>query len=237
MGTVHIEDRDGVRRITLDRPPVNALSADEYAALADALTLPAVGEALGPAVRLVLLRAKGSTFSAGQDLAELRALTPAASADHLERATGAVAAAARCPVPMVCALNGPAVGAGALLVAVSDHVVAAEDAWLAFPEARVGLELGASLLGFLPRALTWTALVTGERLPVARLHALGAIADLVTRDSDKTVDEVVDGRVRELLTLPDRTLTWLRASMDPDARARAYEREVRDVVARLRSTS
>lgn len=235
MGTVHVEDRDGVRRITLDRPPVNALGAAEYAALADALAVPAVG-AVAPGVRVVLLRAKGSAFSAGQDLAELGALTPAASADHLERATGAIAAAARCPVPVVCALNGPAIGAGALLVAVSDHVVAAGDAWLSFPEARMGLELGASLLGFLPRAVAWSALATGDRLPVSRLHALGAIADLVATDSDEIVDGVAEGRVRELLTLPDRTLAWLRASADPDMRARAYEREVRDVVARLRST-
>lgn len=235
--TVHVEDRDAVRRITLDRPPVNALAADEYAALCHALTIPAAGEAVVPRVRVVLLRARGDTFSAGQDLDELRDLTPAATADHLERATPAVAAAARCPVPMVSALHAPAVGAGALLVAVSDHVVAAEAAWLAFPEARLGLELGASLLGFLPPAVAWTSLATGERLPAPRLHALGSIADLVPSGSAQTVEEVAERRIRELLTLSDRTLAWLRSLAAPDARARAYEAEVRAVVDRLKRTS
>lgn len=234
--TVHVEDRDGVRRITLDRPPVNALAADEYDALTDALTLRPVDEG-GARVRLVLLRARGSTFSAGQDLAELRELTPEATADHLERATRAVAAAARCPVPVVSVLTGPAAGAGALLVAVSDHVVATEHAWLSFPEARVGLEMGASLLAFLPPAVAWTALATGGRVPVRRLHALGAIADIVAEDSDETADEVAGRRVRELLALPDRTLAWLRTSTDPEARARAYEAEVRAVVDRLRRST
>lgn len=230
--TVVVEDRDGVRRITLDRPPVNALSASEYDALLDAFTVGSA-DADGSPVRVVLLRAVGTTFSAGQDLAELRQFSAAGVADHLERSTRALAAAARCPVPVVAALQGPAAGAGALLVAVSDRVVAAETARLSFPEARVGLELGAALLGFLPPALAHAALASGDPLPATRLHELGAIADLVTSDPS----ELAEQRVRELLELPDHVLAWLRAAANPEARARAYEAEVRATVDRLRSTS
>lgn len=232
-GTVHVEDRDGARRITIDRPPVNALSSDEYDALAGALTFPPGDAESAPGVRVVLLRARGSTFSAGQDLRELRALdSPQRRADHLEQATRAVAATSRCPVPVVTALQGPAAGAAALLVAVSDRVVAAEGTWLSFPEGRLGLELGASLLGFLPPAIAHAALASGERLPAERLHSWGAIADLVAADA---VEERAEQRLDELLALPASTLTWLRASAAPEPRTRAYEEEVRVVVDRWRS--
>ena len=56
---------------------------------------------VGGASRVVLLRAEGSTWSAGQDLAELQTLDgPAGMAAYLHRATKGVAAAARCPVPV-----------------------------------------------------------------------------------------------------------------------------------------
>ena len=231
--TVLTEDLHGVRRITLARPPVNALSAEEYAVLKEAFTVGSAGGAAVRPVRVVLLSGQGATFCAGQDLTELRGLSGPDTAAYLRQAASAIAAAARCPVPVVAALHGPATGAGALLVAVSDHVVAAEEAWLAFPEARLGLELGASLLGFLPPAVAWTALATGSRLDARRLHSLGAVADLVPTGSSASVAQIAERRVGELMELSEHTRRWLRDAGDPEDRAQAYEAEVRALVDRL----
>jgi enoyl-CoA hydratase len=226
-GTVRLEERDGVRWVTLDRPPVNALSLTEYAGLAEAF---AVG---GSGPRLVVVRAEGRVWSAGQDTGELAGLDGAGRAGYLEAACRGVAAAARCPVPVVTALHGPAVGAGALIVAVSDVVVAADDAWLAFPEAVLGMELGLALLGSLPRAVAFHAMSTGERVPASRLAAVGFLEATLPAGE---VDAETRRRVEELLALPDSTLRWLRSAADPEGRASAYEREVSAVVEALRSS-
>jgi enoyl-CoA hydratase/carnithine racemase len=220
--TVHVEDRDGVRRVTLARPPVNALSMAEYGALVRAFTFDGTA---ADAPRIVHLRAEGPVWCAGQDLQELEALADGeARAGYLERAALGVAAAAGCPVPVVTALDGQAVGAGALLVACSDLVLATPDAGLAFPEVRLGLHLGRALLtGLLPDQVIAYALATGARLDVPRLHAWGLVAEVVPAPELAARTEVV---LTDLLELPDESLRWIRAGRRPAERATAYLREV-----------
>ncbi|WP_296601414.1 enoyl-CoA hydratase/isomerase family protein [Nocardioides sp.] len=200
--TVAVEDTGGVRRVTLHRPPVNALTLVEYDALATAFEVPS-------ATRVVLLRARGRVWSAGQDLGELREqVDDHARSAYLRRATRGVAAAARCPVPVLTALDGPAVGAGALLVACSDIVLGTPAASLAFPELRVGLRLGRSLLAdLLPAAVVAHAFATGAPIAAERLHRLGVLAELVAPDE---LDERVEALLAELVAIPDAGLRWLR---------------------------
>lgn len=216
--SVEVDDVDGVRRVTLRRPPVNALTLTEYDALAGAFDVP-------DAVRVMLLRAAGRTWSAGQDLDELQALSDSSErAVYLRRATQAVAAAARCPVPVLTALDGPAVGAGALLVACSDIVLGTPDASLAFPELRVGLRLGRSLLvDLLPATEIAYAFATGSPIGAERLSGLGVIAELVEPDA---LGERVDAVLDDLLALPPASLAWLRRLPRRDELARAYLDEI-----------
>lgn len=230
IGSVRIEDRLGVRWVTLHRPPVNALTLTEYGALADAFT-PGGGP---QAPRVVVLRAVGRVWSAGQDTAELTALDDIEKAGYLEVAGQGVAAAVRCPVPVVTALHGPAIGAGALLVAASDVVLATEQASLAFPEVRLGMHLGMSLLDFLPRPMAFSAMSTGQRISAQRLVDVGMVETLVPAEALETE---TSRRVGELLSLPDSSLRWLRAAADPEAHARAYEKEVSAVARSLREGS
>lgn len=224
-GTVHVEERDGARWVTLDRPPVNALSLVEYDALTAALSFQA-GSPGAP--RVVVLRATGRVWSAGQDVKEYPGTDPDRAA-YLQRAGRAIAAAARCPVPLVVAQQGLAVGAGGLLVAVADLVVAAEQAAVCYPEVRLGVLLGMSLLeGFLPAPLARHALMTGERISAQRLHEVGAIARPVPAER---VAAVTAERVEELLVRPDTALRWLRGCGRPAERAAAYEAEVAAAVA------
>ncbi len=218
--TVIVEDLEGVRRVTLCRPPVNALTLVEYDALAAAFTLPSTR--IG-SPRAVLLRATGATWCAGQDLGEFSAQAgPGERAAYLLQATQGVAAAARCPVPIVTVLDGPAIGAGALLVACSDVVLSTERGSLAFPELRLGLRLGRSLLsGLLPEPVITHAFVTGLAVGAERLHQMGAVAEIVPiADLDARAEEVV----ADLLSLSDGSLRWL--CRRDGTRAEAYLDEV-----------
>lgn len=216
--TVAIEDAGGVRRVTLRRPPVNALTLVEYDALAAAFDLAST-------TRVVLLRAEGRTWSAGQDLRELEALAdPEARTTYLCRATRGVAAAARCSVPVLTALDGPAVGAGAMLVACSDIVLGTPAASLAFPEMRVGLRLGRSLLAdLLPAPVVAHALVTGAPIAADRLHQLGVLAELMPPGE---LEGRLEELLAELLAVPDASLRWLRRLPRREQLARDYLDEV-----------
>lgn len=211
--------------MTLCRPPVNALRRAEYDALAQAFTVD------GPdAPRVVLLRAEGRVWCAGQDLDELGSQRDPAA--YLRDVTRGVATTVRCPVPVVVQLDGPAIGAGALLVACADIVISTPQASVALPELRVGMRLGRSLVtGFLPARLATYALATGALLDADRLHGVGAVAEVVPAGE---AEARVSAIVAELLSLSDDDRAWLRSGTRPEERARSYETEVAAVVASVR---
>jgi enoyl-CoA hydratase len=214
---VEVRRDAAVRTVTIRRPPANALSMTEYTALREAF-----GATDG--ARVCVLRGSGGSFCAGQDLDEFAAVTGEGRGRYLAEAGEAVIAAAASPVPLVAVVNGPAVGAGALLVAVADVVVLSRAAWLSFPEARLGLHLGRSLLSrFVPPRLARRLLATGERIGADRLLALGA-ADAVV-DAER-LDDVADREVARLLALPEPTAAWLYGSPERGERAAAYRAEL-----------
>jgi enoyl-CoA hydratase/carnithine racemase len=144
---------DGVASLTLNRPEkVNALTFDGYRALRD--TFRALAE--DAAVRAVVLTGAGEGFCSGGDRGEIVAALAEMSADQLlafTRLTGDVVLAMReLEKPIVAAVNGAAVGAGAVLALAADFRVASEKASFGFVFARLGLsgaDMGAAWL--LPR--------------------------------------------------------------------------------------
>ncbi|MFM9035810.1 MAG: enoyl-CoA hydratase [Mycobacterium sp.] len=126
-------DRDGdVTTIELQRPERrNALNSE----LVDALR-EAVEKAAADGVRAIVLTGAGSVFSAGADLSgDVFATHFPDKAIALNKAIDAV------PVPVIAALNGPAIGAGVQLAMVCDLRVVAPGAYFQFPIARYGLAL------------------------------------------------------------------------------------------------
>lgn len=219
---VRVHRAGAVEHVTLDRPPVNALGAATYATLATAF-------APTPGVRVRVLRGEGRVFSAGQDTAEAAALDRGEGGPYLAAAGEALAAVARSAVPLVAVVGGPAVGAGALLVALADVVVLSEDAWLAFPEARYGLALGLSVLAdVLPVRLARSLLATGCPVTAAQLAGLGAADRVVPR---AVLHEAAAEEVSRLLALPAPMAAWLYDGPDRAARAAAWLEEVTAAVA------
>lgn len=223
---VEVHREAGARTVTIRRPPANALSLGEYAALREAFTT-----ADGAAV--CVLRGSGRSFCAGQDLDEFAALPSEDRGRYLAEAGEAVVAAAASPVPLVAVVNGPAVGAGALLVTLADVVVLSRTAWLSFPEARLGLPLGLSLLSrFVPPRLARQLMATGDRIAADRLQVLGAVDHVV--DVER-LDEVADRVVGELAALPAATAAWLYAAPERAERAAAYRTELSAAVRAVES--
>jgi enoyl-CoA hydratase/carnithine racemase len=148
-----LEVSAGVATITLDRPQrLNALTFEIYRELAETFE----GLDGRAEVRAVVITGRGKGFCSGGDqddiIAELMSRDMAGLLDFT-RATGRLIRAIRaCRRPVIAAVNGVAVGAGAVIAAACDLRVAARQARFGFLFPRVGLcgaDMGAGYL--LPR--------------------------------------------------------------------------------------
>lgn len=166
--------------VTIDRPPVNAIDTRTYRRLGEVFQAAADNQNL----RCVVLTAAGArAFSAGSDVRELRQITPASATQRARTVRAAFEALWKCPVPVIGAINGPALGAGLAICSYCDVLVAAEQATFALPEIKVGVLGGTKQLSRLvpPKKLRWMAL-TGESVSAAELQAFGSIEAVVPRE-------------------------------------------------------
>ena len=174
------EDHPNVAVITIDRPPVNAMSLDAHRELL--FVLRSLGH--DPSVRCIVLTGAGQrAFVAGGDVGELGAMD-AASALERTRVIRDVFDAIRCnPLPVIGAINGPALGGGLAMVAQCDVIVAAETATFGLPEIDVGVMGGTRHLARIvpEKVMRWMAL-SGTRVTAAYLERLGAIYRVVPRE-------------------------------------------------------
>jgi 2-(1,2-epoxy-1,2-dihydrophenyl)acetyl-CoA isomerase len=143
-----VEKLAGYRRITLNRPErLNALTVEMAAALAAALD-DAVAD---KTCRAILLTGAGRGFCAGQDLTEIIGASPADLDRLLAHYHPLILKIRTLPIPVVCAVNGVAAGAGANLALACDIVLAARSARFIQAFARIGLVPDCGGTWFLPR--------------------------------------------------------------------------------------
>lgn len=138
---------DGLAEIRLNRPErLNALGRQSYDELQDAL-----GAAEADAtVRAVLLTGEGRAFSAGADLKEQAAAdAPGGGLAEREQALGR--RLYLLPKPVIAAVNGFALGAGAEMAIACDFILMADDAKIGLPELGLGNFLGGGVSVLLPR--------------------------------------------------------------------------------------
>jgi 2-(1,2-epoxy-1,2-dihydrophenyl)acetyl-CoA isomerase len=145
--TLLVESCPGYRRITLNRPErLNALNVEMAAAL-DA----AFEAAADKTCRALLLTGAGRGFCAGQDLTEIVGASPADLERLLEHYHPLILKIRALPIPVVCAVNGVAAGAGANLALACDIVLAARSATFVQAFTRIGLVPDCGGTWFLPR--------------------------------------------------------------------------------------
>lgn len=143
------ESAQAIATITLNRPDVlNALDDALIRALRDAVERAAGDDA----VRAVLLTGAGRGFSSGADLASVPP-SPSLDLGQLlrERYHPVILAMRSMPKPVVCAVNGPAAGAGMSIALAGDIVLAARSAYFVQAFSRIGLVPDAGSTWFLPR--------------------------------------------------------------------------------------
>ena len=131
---IRCEAEDGVAVITLHRPQVlNALNHQLWIEFQDALE----GFRTDPDVKVVIVTGEGRAFSSGADLKESKSRTPEAYREYLEALQAASRRLIGFEKPTIAAINGYALGSGYELALACDIRIAAEDAPIGSPEARV----------------------------------------------------------------------------------------------------
>jgi enoyl-CoA hydratase/carnithine racemase len=177
---------DHVATVTIDRPPVNAIDIAGFAEVRDAFC----GLSEDRDVRVAIFTATGDrAFMAGVDLRDADKLDahdettrPALVLDPGRRVRDAFDAVRECAVPVIGAINGPALGAGLGFAACCDVLIAAEGASFGLPEINVGLLGGSAHLSTLVgRHKARELFFTGETISAAELQRLGAVRAVVPR--------------------------------------------------------
>jgi enoyl-CoA hydratase len=191
----------GVAVLTLDRQERrNALNTDQCANISRA-----VRESVSDGCRALVLTGAGTSFCSGADFGEVYG---EGYRDALYEMLHVVADA---PVPVVAAVNGPAIGAGLQLAIACDLRVAAESATFGLPTARLGLAVD-------PWTIRRLALIAGEGAARTLLLACSTIdAELAHArglvDRLGTVDEAL-AWARDIAGLAPLTLTYYKQALN-----------------------
>jgi enoyl-CoA hydratase len=203
---IQIEQDGAIRIVRLNRPDaLNATNHELHHALASLFPqIDADDDA-----RAVVLTGNGRAFSAGGDFEYLDALTRDSVLREQTLIDGKriVTGMALCRVPIIAAVNGPAVGLGCSLVALSDVVYMAESAHLADPHVALGLVAADG------GPITWPLLtslqlakeyaLTGDRIPARRAAEMGLV-NHVCADGE-VLDEAI-ACARKIAKLPRRAV-------------------------------
>jgi enoyl-CoA hydratase len=174
---LRLDVRDFVATVTLQRPPANALTMSLYR------QIQAVFEEISSRdteVRVAVLTAEGKYFCAGRDL-------KTADNDPQEKRNAQVRAAFgavyHCAVPVVAAVNGPALGGGLTLAMDCDIIIASERATFGLPEINAGLCGGMALMRRgLNQYQARRMYFTGEALSADEFYRLGVVDRVVAPD-------------------------------------------------------
>ncbi|RZL99051.1 MAG: enoyl-CoA hydratase/isomerase family protein [Variovorax sp.] len=206
-------DADGaVARIWLDRPATRNAFDD---VVIGELTRAFAEAGAMPAVRAVVLGARGPAFCAGADLNWMRRMADYTREQNLADA-GTLATMLRtiaeCPKPTIARVQGDVYAGGMGLVAACDMAVAVDTAWFCLSEVRIGL-VPATISPYVIRAMGARAaqrwFLTAERFTAAEAHRLGLVHEVV--DAAEAIDAQVDQLLKALRGAgPDAVATCKR---------------------------
>ncbi len=225
-GILHSLDDRGVATLQLNRPDRHnafddALIADMTALLADF--------AADPAVRVVVLRSTGKSFSAGADLNWMRRVAAYGEADNRRDAAGLdrlMHTLDRMEKPTIAVVQGPAYGGGVGLAACCDIVLASTAAKFAISEVKLGL-IPAVISPYVINAIgarqARRYFLTAETMDAACAHRLGLVHELAE-------PEALESRAETLIA----TLLRQAPGAQAEAKALVFLNEGRAVDAPLR---
>jgi enoyl-CoA hydratase/carnithine racemase len=202
--------RDGdVAVITLNSPPVNALSANVRQGLYDGFKAAGASDA-----KAIVLICEGRTFIAGADISEFGGPGVAAASlfdvqDMMENS----------PVPVVAAIHGTALGGGLEVALCAHYRVAVPSARLGLPEVALGLLPGAGGTQRLPRAVgkakAMDLCLTARMMDAAEAEKSGLVARVIP------AEQLLEETLKAATTIADFSLPVVM--MIKESVNRAYE--------------
>ena len=199
-------ERDGpsgvVARVTLDRPTVhNAFNAALIGELR--ATFRRLADEDPQALRVVVLAGSGPSFCAGADISWMRA-SLGLSREQNEQDAMVMAemfdAIDRCPVPVICRVQGAALGGGMGLCAVSDLVIAEAGARFGFTETRLGIlpaVISPFVIAKIGESHSRALFPGGRRFDATRAMRIGLVHEVV--EGETALDETVGMAVADVL--------------------------------------
>ena len=174
-----VDDRDGVRRLTLNRPERrNALSVELREMIACALA-----DLDSASCGAVVLTGAGSAFCSGMDTTQFGG--DRANRERLvESSLACMRAVGECPAPVIAAVNGPALAGGFVLALAADIRIAEAGATFGFPELPRGIPPSfAWARAALPAGLARELCISGRLLDADAAHRDGVVSELTEAGS------------------------------------------------------
>ncbi|MFV0334464.1 MAG: enoyl-CoA hydratase-related protein [Tropicimonas sp.] len=232
MPEILLERRPGgIAIVRLNRPEVrNALNLTIRQEMATAFRDLAEDATL----RCVVLTGNERAFAAGADIADMSRIDAIEMYHrHTERLWAAVG---DCPVPVIAAVNGFALGGGLELAMHADIIIAGRSAKLGQPEVKVGIMPGAGGTQRLTRAVgkfrAMLLCLTGEAISAQEAHAMGLVSRVV---EDDEVLEAALQMAQKIAEMPPIAVAQIKevilAGMDgPLSTALALERKAVQVL-------
>lgn len=205
--------------VTINKPPVNSFNRQLYKEVGE--TFQAISKM--DEVWVVILRAEGKNFSTGNDVNDFITLnTPESAVAYARFVSDCAASIYECPVPVIGAINGKALGAGLVMASCCDILVAAENALFSLPEIKVGIVGAACFLArMLPQQLVRYLSFSGDMMTAEELKHYGALLKVVPENQ---LREAAMEIARHLTKNPPLTLRGFKLAMNENENARLREK-------------
>jgi enoyl-CoA hydratase len=220
--TIALERKDRLLTMTLNRPAaLNAFNEQMHREFVDVLAFATDDDQSD----VLLLTGAGHAFSAGGDLAYVaeNARRPERFDDDMRRSKRIVYTILDLEKPLVCKMNGHAVGLGATIALLCDIIFAADTAKVGDPHVKVGLVAGdggalvwSQRIGF---ALAKEYLMSGDLLPATKAEEIGLINHCVPAAN---LDAVVDAFCQRLLQGSTNAIRWTKVLVNLELKRMAH---------------
>ncbi|MCZ4549699.1 enoyl-CoA hydratase-related protein [Gordonia rubripertincta] len=216
------EPEPGIALVELARGKVNAIDTQMYDEIAEVFDILSDNQD----IRAIVLTGRGRIFCAGNDLGNFRVMDAVSGDVEMRSVRRALFGLYDCALPVIAAINGPALGSGLALASLSDIVVASDRATFGLPEMGVGVLGGGRFTArMLPQQAMRRMFFTAEPVDADTLRSWGAPIDVVPHDE---VLEVAMSRARVIAAKSRYALTLAKQSLngceDVDLK-RGYELE------------
>ena len=186
---VRLEIKDYIATVTIDRPPVNALTRE----MQDSITRCFDMFMESDDVRVAILTGAGKIFCGGLDIKARAAKQwePGEVWGQRRSWRECTYSIMECRKPVVAAINGPALGAGLAFAASCDILIASSTAQMGLPEINVGMLGGARrAMRLFGHSKVRRMMYTGYRVPAEELEKLGVVECVVPPEAlmDKAME-------------------------------------------------